>query len=91
MIYGSITNGDTYFVNETDLYYTLSRNEIRGAFLDVVKDEPINRDNKLLSLDNVYISPHIANALYNSIDTQVNAFKNNLNLYKSNKQLKNLI
>ena len=85
----NIGRGET--VNETDLYSALKDKAIRGAFLDVVKDEPINEHNKLLSLDNVFISPHIANALYNSIDTQVQAFKNNLNRYKNKLELENII
>ena len=92
-------NKNTYIINvgrgetidEDVLYDYLSNNKIRGAFLDVVKNEPIQKENKLLSLNNVFISPHIANALYNSIDIQVTEFKNNLNLYKNNKKLNNII
>ena len=92
-------NKNTYIINvgrgetidEDVLYDYLSNNKILGAFLDVVKNEPIQKENKLLSLNNVFISPHIANALYNSIDIQVTEFKNNLNLYKNNKKLNNII
>ena len=85
----NVGRGET--VNENDLYNALKNKTIRGAFLDVVKDEPINEKNNLLSLDNVFISPHIANALYNSINTQVQAFKNNLNRYKNKLELENII
>ena len=85
----NIGRGET--VNEVDLYNALQSYQIRGAFLDVVKDEPVQEGNKLLSLDNVYVSPHIANAMYNAIDTQVNAFTSNLEKYKNRQQLENII
>ncbi len=85
----NIGRGET--VNEHHLYEALQLQQIRGAFLDVIKDEPVQRDNKLLSLDNVYISPHIANAMYNAVDTQVNAFTSNLQKYKNGQQLENII
>tara|TARA_R110002020_G_scaffold448289_2_gene660998 strand:- start:229 stop:1089 length:861 start_codon:yes stop_codon:yes gene_type:complete len=85
----NVGRGET--VNEYDLYNALQSHQIRGAFLDVVKNEPVQKNNKLLSLDNVYISPHIANAMYNAIDTQVNAFTSNLKKYKNKQQLENII
>lgn len=47
-------------VNENDLYEALSSNLIRAAYFDVFSCEPINKDEKLLSLDNFYLTPHIA-------------------------------
>jgi len=85
----NIGRGET--MNEKHLYTALQEGKIRGAFLDVVQNEPIGKDNKLLQLDNVFISPHIANAMYNSIDTQVKAFTDNLQLYKDKEELKNII
>jgi len=90
---------DTYFVNvgrgetvnETDLYNTLKTNNIRGAFLDVIQNEPIKITNKLLSLNNTFISPHIANASIDSLDTQIKVFINNLVKYKNNQPLNNII
>ena len=85
----NVGRGET--INEHHLYKAVKSGQIRGAFLDVVKEEPINKDNKLLSLNNIYISPHIANAMYNSVDTQVKSFTTNLEKYKNNKKLKNII
>jgi phosphoglycerate dehydrogenase-like enzyme len=85
----NVGRGET--INEHHLYEAIKSEQIRGAFLDVVKKEPINKDNKLLSLNNVYISPHVANAMYNSVSTQVKSFTTNLEKYKNNKKLKNII
>lgn len=69
-------------INEDDLLNALETKQIRGAFLDVVKDEPVSYDNPLLKLDNVFISPHIANAMCNALDTQVRVFIDKLIKYK---------
>lgn len=47
-------------VNEKDLVMALQENKVAGAGLDVLKKEPVERDNPLLQMDNVIISPHIA-------------------------------
>lgn len=85
----NVGRGET--VNEEDLYNVLKNNKIRGAFLDVVQNEPIKKSNKLLELNNIFISPHIANASLNSLDTQIKVFTNNLVKYKNNKPLNNII
>lgn len=85
----NVGRGET--VNEQDLYFALKNNIIRGAFLDVVQEEPLKLDNPLLELDNVFISPHIANASKYSLDTQVKEFIFNLINYKNNKPLTNIV
>lgn len=85
----NVGRGET--VNEIDLYNTLKTNNIRGAFLDVIQNEPIKITNKLLSLNNTFISPHIANASIDSLDTQIKVFINNLVKYKNNQPLNNII
>lgn len=47
-------------VSERDLYEALQQNKIAGAFLDVLEKEPPERDHPLLTLDNCWITPHIA-------------------------------
>jgi glyoxylate reductase len=54
-------------VEERTLYEFLKDRKIAGAALDVFEDEPIDRDNPLLKLDNVVLTPHIASS---SIDTR---------------------
>ncbi|MHA2223613.1 MAG: hydroxyacid dehydrogenase [Candidatus Hodarchaeales archaeon] len=45
-------------IDEDALYKALRENWIAGAALDVFTNEPV-RNNKLLELDNIYVSPHI--------------------------------
>ncbi len=45
-------------VNEQDLYEALKNRRIAGAALDVYSQEPVDRDNPLLTLDNILLSPH---------------------------------
>ena len=47
-------------VNEDALIDALKKHEIRGAALDVFKEEPLPDDHILHQLDNVVITPHMA-------------------------------
>ena len=47
-------------VNEEDLYLALSNKIIRCAYFDVLTNEPAKKDEKLLTLSNFYLTPHIA-------------------------------
>jgi D-3-phosphoglycerate dehydrogenase len=46
-------------VNENALINALKKKEIAGAGLDVLEQEPIQKDNQLLHCDNVIITPHM--------------------------------
>jgi len=47
-------------VNERDLYECMKDGRLFGAALDVTEQEPVQKDNPLLSLKNVIITPHMA-------------------------------
>lgn len=47
-------------VNEDDLYEALSQHKIHAAGADVLKQEPYTLENRLLSLDNMIVTPHNA-------------------------------
>ncbi|MFZ4451254.1 hydroxyacid dehydrogenase [Salibacterium aidingense] len=47
-------------IKEDDLFHAVENGEISGAFLDVIENEPIDPTHPLLSLENCFITPHIA-------------------------------
>jgi D-3-phosphoglycerate dehydrogenase len=64
----SLMKKTAYFINsargalvrEPDLIKALQDKVIRGAGIDVFEKEPPDRDNPLLSLENVFLTPHYA-------------------------------
>ena len=54
-------------VNETDLIHALEQHSIAGAALDVFEKEPLPADSRLLTLDNVLITSHIAGMTVDAI------------------------
>lgn len=46
-------------VDQDALYEVLKDKRIRGAAIDVTREEPISKDDRLLTLDNLIITPHI--------------------------------
>ena len=55
-------------VNEQDLYDCMRTGHLFAAALDVQQNEPIERDNPLLTLGNVIITPHAATVTRETID-----------------------
>ena len=59
-------------VDRNDLYSALSKNKIRGAILDVFDNEPPDElDYKIIDLQNVLPTPHIAGATHEVEDHHV--------------------
>jgi D-3-phosphoglycerate dehydrogenase len=57
-------------VDENALYYMLKEGKLAGASVDVFEQEPPSEGNKLLSLENVILSPHIGAS---TKEAQINA------------------
>lgn len=55
-------------VKEEELYEAMKNEQIAGAALDVMIQEPANPDNPLLYLDNVTIGPHLGAATIEATD-----------------------
>ena len=84
----NIGRGNT--VNESDLIYSLEKKIINGAILDVFNKEPLNKNNKLYNISNVFISPHIA-GITKPTDYAVNTLIRNIQSLNTNNKIKNKI
>lgn len=82
-IFVNTSRGET--VDELALYKILKENKIFGAAIDVTNQEPINIDNKLLSLNNIYITPHHAGLTKDSRDTMALQLAKNIHAVLSGK------
>jgi glyoxylate reductase len=65
-------------VDPTALYQALKNHRIAAAALDVTEIEPILPDDKLLTLDNLIITPHIASASIQARDRMAEISAENL-------------
>lgn len=65
-------------VNEEALYTALTTGKLRGAGLDVLEREPPDADNKLFTLENVILSPHMAGVTKESNDRMAIAVMENI-------------
>ena len=68
-------------INEDDLYVALKHNVIRSAAIDVMSKEPPEEDSKLLELDNLTITPHIAWKSQKSMERLFEVIENNIKLF----------
>jgi len=85
-----INAGRGLTVNEEELIYALKNRILVGAILDVYSKEPLNADNPLWELDNVYITPHIA-GITNATNYASKLLRSNFELLYKNKKLINKI
>ena len=53
-------------VNENDLSEALKNNRIKGAAIDVFKNEPLAADHPFIELENIILSPHCAGSTIES-------------------------
>ena len=60
------------------LISSLKSNKIRGYLTDVLDDEPIKKENKMVGLSNVIITPHIGSRTYQNVVKQGLKAVNNL-------------
>ncbi len=68
-------------VNETDLYYALVKQEIRGAIVDVLTEEPPVNGNILFSAPNIFITPHSAWTSVEARKTLINGIVENIRIF----------
>ena len=54
-----VNTGRGGIINEADLYTCMKEGHLMAAALDVTASEPIEKDNPLLTLENIVITPHV--------------------------------
>lgn len=77
-------------VDEAALIEALENDEIGGAALDVFAQEPISKDNPLLKLDNVTLTPHLAGTTSNVGSNSIAVIIKDLDRYFKGEPMKNI-
>lgn len=78
-------------IDETALVAALREGEIGGAVLDVFEEEPLPQDSPLWTMDNVFITPHVAGAWTDYLLHASRLFARNLRNYLEKRRLENLV
>jgi len=78
-------------IDESALINSLKQKQIAGAGLDVFSAEPLDKNNPLFELDNVFLSPHIAGNFPEYQKDVVMQFADNLNRFLAGGKLKNRV
>lgn len=73
-------------VNEAELIAALEQKVIAGAGLDVFEKEPIESDNRLLKLDNVVLTPHVAYKTEEALNRRMEVTVKNIADFKDGKK-----
>jgi len=74
-------------VNERDLIEALEKKVIAGAGLDCFVNEPIEKDNPLLRMDNVVLTPHVGGNTQDISMEMVDRVIENISLVREGKDL----
>ncbi|MBM9501936.1 hypothetical protein JWG44_16900 [Leptospira sp. 201903071] len=85
----NVGRGET--VIEDDLIRAIIEKKISGAGLDVFQKEPLDNSSPLHKLSNVIITPHIGAMSRSYWNKEFSLFSENLELFMSNKKMKNII
>lgn len=78
-------------VNEAALLEALQNGKIKTAFLDVFNVEPLPSDHPFWAMENVILSPHMADNVPDWPKRMFTAFLENFERYKSGKVLKSVV
>ena len=73
-------------VNEAELIEALEQKEIAGAGLDVFEKEPIESNNKLLKLNNVVLTPHVAYRTEEALKRRMEVTVKNISDFREDKK-----
>ena len=74
-----------------DLVAALERNEIGGAALDVTDPEPLPDGHPLWGMDNVIITPHVANTVFLGVPRFISLVESNVRRFAAGEPLLGLV
>ena len=75
-------------IDQEDLILALKRRLIAGAALDVYEDEPLDKNNPLIKMQNVVLLPHIGSASIETRNKMSEIAANNIKYVLEGKNLK---
>ena len=78
-------------IDEKALIHALKEKKIAGAGLDVVEEEPLQKDNPLCELENVILTPHMG---WRGVETRqrlVQMVKEDIRAYKEGKMIHRIV
>lgn len=78
-------------VNQKDLTDALKNKDIDFAALDVFETEPLDKNDEIWGLDNVYITPHCSGIVKNNKDRLKKLIIDNIGRFKENETLLNIV
>lgn len=78
-------------INQVELILALKRKLIAGAALDVYEDEPLDKNNPLIKMQNVVILPHIGSASIETRNKMSEIAANNIKYVLEGKNLKSAL
>ena len=78
-------------VEEMALIENLRSGHLRGAIIDVTKEEPLPAEHPLWDAPNTIVTQHTAGGFKEELDEKISLFEGNLNCYKNGEPLKNVI
>lgn len=69
-------------VNTNAIIWGIENNKISGYLCDVLDQEPITKDEKLIGLENVIITPHVGSRTYENVVNQgIKAIQNTIDFF----------
>ncbi|WP_312540547.1 NAD(P)-dependent oxidoreductase [Enterococcus sp.] len=75
----NISRGE--IIDEKSLIYFLEKGKFKGIYLDVFENEPLSKNSKLWTFDNIFITPHNSFISTNNSDRLLTEIKENFESY----------
>lgn len=80
-----VNTGRGPLIDESALISALINGQIKGAGLDVFTNEPVTKDNPLLLMDNVILTPHVGGLTLETFSTMIGDAFENIRKYENGK------